>query len=193
MHRVLSVRDIRTTLLAGGLRSVERRVGRAAMNSKRVVATRGRCCGPGTIYGLSLKSEPQYKQCFTTSPPQGCLPLGCASQGRTEDGQGVEAASVGDLSSVAARCVDAGGGTKECTSTVRGSCMHNVTRCAAEDTCANSCGAKCTCQNGYMNCERPTGSCSMPTQSCQYMTIPGAPSGSTCTCPSAGAQWSCQP
>lgn len=151
------------------------------------------CCGPGTIYGLSLKSEPQYKQCFTTTPPQGCPPLGCASQGRTEDGQGVDAALVGDAVSVAARCVDSGGGQKECTSTLSGSCVHNVTRCAAGDTCSDLCGAKCICQNGYVNCARPSGACSMPTQACQYVTTPGAPSGPTCTCASAGAPWSCQP
>jgi hypothetical protein len=47
------------------------------------------CCGPGTIYGVATSSVPQFSQCFMTSPPQGCPPLGCASQARTEDNQPV--------------------------------------------------------------------------------------------------------
>jgi hypothetical protein len=77
------------------------------------------CCGPGLIYGVATTSVPKFSQCFTTSPPQDCPPLGCASQARTEDSQPYAPASYGDLSGIEARCVDQGdGGTKACTSTL---------------------------------------------------------------------------
>jgi hypothetical protein len=148
------------------------------------------CCGPGTIYGVATSSVPQFSQCFITSPPQGCPPLGCASQARTEDNQRV---SYVDPSGVEARCVDNGGGTKECTSTLQGSCVHNVTRCAAGDVCSNPCGASCTCQKGYVNCPRPTGTCTSTTTFCQYAAAPDNQMLTSCTCPSPGAPWSCTP
>ncbi len=151
------------------------------------------CCGPGTIYGVATSSVPQFSQCFMTSPPQGCPPLGCASEARTEDNQPYTPASFGDLSGVEARCVDNGGGTKECTSTLRGSCTHNVTRCAAGDVCSNPCGASCACQSGYVNCPRPTGTCTSTSAVCEYAATPGSQTVTSCTCPSPGAPWSCAP
>jgi hypothetical protein len=149
------------------------------------------CCGPGLIYGVATTAVSQFSQCFTTSPPQGCPPLGCASQPRTEDNQ--SPANYDDLSSVEARCVDNGDGTKECTSTRRGSCTHNVTRCATGDACSNLCGASCTCQNGYVNCARPTGTCTATSTMCDYASTASNQTFTTCTCPSPGAPWSCSP
>jgi hypothetical protein len=152
------------------------------------------CCGPGTIYGIATTSVPRFSQCFMTKPPQGCPPLGCASQPRTEDNQMYQPANYTDLSGVEARCVDTGGGrTRECTSTLRGSCVHNVTRCAAGDLCSNACGASCTCQNGYINCPRPTGTCASMSAACEYPATPGSATSTSCTCPSPGAPWACSP
>ncbi len=151
------------------------------------------CCGPGTIYGVATSSVPQFSRCVQTTPPQGCPPLGCASQARTEDNQRYTPANLADLSGVAARCVDRGDGTKECTSTLRDSCTHNVTRCAAGDVCSNACGASCTCQKGYVNCPRPTGACTSTTTFCQYAAAPDNQTLTSCTCPSPGAPWSCTP
>jgi hypothetical protein len=158
----------------------------------KVVPTFG-CCGQGTIYGIATASVPQFSQCFMTSPPQGCPPLGCASQARTEDNQPYRPANYTDLSGIEARCVDTAGGAKECTSTLRDSCIHNVTRCAAGNVCSNPCGASCTCQNGYVNCPRPTGTCTTTSAVCEYPATPGSPTFTSCTCPSPGSPWSCSP
>jgi hypothetical protein len=151
------------------------------------------CCGPGLIYGVATTSVPRVSQCLTTSPPQGCPALGCASQARTEDDQSYQPPNYGDLSGVQARCVDTAGGTKECTSTLRGSCIHNATRCAAGNVCSNPCGANCTCQNGYVDCPRPTGTCPATSVFCEYRETRSTPTVTRCTCPSPGAPWSCSP
>lgn len=158
----------------------------------KVVPTYG-CCGPGPIYGVATSSVSQFSRCFQTSPPQGCPPVGCFSQARTEDNQPYTPATYADLSGVEARCVDKGDGTKECTSTLRDSCTHNVTRCGAGDVCSNRCGASCTCQKGYVNCPRPTGACTSTTTFCQYAAAPDNQTLTSCTCPSPGAPWSCMP
>jgi hypothetical protein len=77
------------------------------------------CCGPGMIYGIATGSVSEFSQCFLTSPPQGCPPLGCFSEARTEDFQPYQPTNFGDLSGVEARCITVDAGAKECTSRLK--------------------------------------------------------------------------
>ena len=148
------------------------------------------CCGPGPIIGLAKTAESMIPGCFTTSYPQNCPPLGCASQATTEDGQ---PAGTGDLSSVVARCLEVASAEKACMTTVRGSCVHNVTRCAAGETCSNECNQACSCQNGYQVCARPTNgaACSEPPVYCAYLTAPGGSVSTICSCTATSPTWAC--
>jgi hypothetical protein len=148
------------------------------------------CCGPGTIIGLAKTAESVIPSCFTTSYPQNCPPLGCASQATTEDGQPLGTA---DPSSVIARCFETAPGEKGCMTTVRGSCVHNVTRCAAGETCTNECRQACSCQNGYQVCTRPTNgtACPAPPMYCPYLTAPGGSTSSICSCTATSPTWTC--
>ena len=146
------------------------------------------CCGPGPVYGVAKAAQGKYA-CFD-QPPLNCpAGLGCASQPSSEDNQ-----SIGYmLQDAAVRCVDVPGG-KACYTTARGACNPNSTRCSAGDTCTNTCGVACSCKDGYVFCEKPSGACVTPMQgvipSCWYPSAPGATTSSVCTCESNS--WICR-
>jgi hypothetical protein len=112
----------------------------------------------------------------------------------TEDGQ---LAGTGDdaLSRVVSRCVEVSFGHRACYTTLPGSCVQNITRCAPGDLCMDACGAGCTCIDGFIICTFPEGPCGAE-PSCHYLYShselpdPSAP-GTDCECASDTHRWQC--
>ena len=149
------------------------------------------CCGAGEIVGVAKKAS-QYLGCFPTQRPANCAPLGCAGIVSSEEGlQG--SGALGTPDTIVVRCYDIAGGRKACMTTVSGSCVHNVTRCAAGETCTNECDEACSCQDGYMRCARPTNgsACAAPPKACAYPATPGASTVGSCSCQSPESVWTC--